>query len=705
MMLESAHIRRRGAQDFEGYYDHICASQGPAPVRAVKNGLSRGMLDFNADHISLADWGPILSALSINKHLQHVSIRSCHLTNPGAQKTYSSYKARSCKKIPAIHSKNMTLQLCKAVQKCLCESSSLKTLQLHGLPLRERDLTALTKGLAKSVSLEHLSLAHCPIADAGLEVICQSVKYSSTIKTVDFTSCNITWQGAEHMTNIIKHQAMRRHSTAWVETLRYRRAEFEAMNGLRRVTLNDNILIGDRGVTALARELTEDLWVKALDLQRCGISNDGARVLEQMLQTNSTLCVLDIRRNPLIDNNLVKAVIKKVLMNNTKSQDSQFLWLKPPSSKDTPDPSRQSRRKNAGKATYRIGSRRSSINSGWRPPRPGSVGYIPWRTAARAGLQRGVSQAEEMADQSFQNATSVRVTVETGSESEDVDSVPVGSPHEKITSCQFRRLQIENNRLQVELEECRLRLTEERNARLKASSRLVELELENERLRSLNLSLSEAHLSTSVLEDERVLESIESSFHKFHAFLDLLKDAGLGQFASMAGIDQSDFGLLGNPQLSSTERRGQGDQAKEDRRESKAVMDIPEPVSSTPSGPPAINVEVPQTQLQQEVPLIPASMCRASPVQQEVLEFDAPGQRRRSSHHSNLHRASGGSRSGSSVSSASIQSRSLKSYRSNGSERRVFSALCSRASSLSQLGSGRQSDSGSQRSSPGLDGF
>lgn len=84
-MLDSAHIRRRGAHDFEGYYDHICASQGSAPCRVVKTGLSRGILDFHADHISLADWAPILSALSINKDLQHVSIRSCHLTNLVAQ--------------------------------------------------------------------------------------------------------------------------------------------------------------------------------------------------------------------------------------------------------------------------------------------------------------------------------------------------------------------------------------------------------------------------------------------------------------------------------------------------------------------------------------------------------------------------------------------------------------------------------------------
>lgn len=59
-----------------------------------------------------------------------------------------------------------------------------------------------------------------------------------------------------------QNQAVRRHGTAWVETLRYRKAEFEAMGGLRRITLNENILIGDKGVTSLAQELIEDLWVK-----------------------------------------------------------------------------------------------------------------------------------------------------------------------------------------------------------------------------------------------------------------------------------------------------------------------------------------------------------------------------------------------------------------------------------------------------------
>lgn len=69
----------------------------------------------------------------------------------------------------------------------------------------------------------------------------------------------------------LQHQAMRRHSAAWAESLRYRRPEFEGMGGLRRVTLNCNTLVGDRGAAALAQELAEDLWVKGQ--RTCSVSH------------------------------------------------------------------------------------------------------------------------------------------------------------------------------------------------------------------------------------------------------------------------------------------------------------------------------------------------------------------------------------------------------------------------------------------------
>ncbi|XP_019125294.2 centrosomal protein of 78 kDa isoform X3 [Larimichthys crocea] len=573
MVQDSAHIRQRGAQDFMAYYDFACARQESVPLPAVKMNLDKGMLDFNGDRVKLTDWPPILNSICINKHLHHIAISSTYQASLGsgdADRRY--YKSSLRKKIPAIRSKDMTFKLCKALRECLTVSPKLKTLQLNGLPLRERDLITLTKGLSKSVSLENLSLANCPVSDEGLEVICQSVKYSTSIRTVDFTGCNLTWRGAEHMANIIKHQGMQRHGTAWAESLRYRHPQFEGMGGLRRVTLNCNTLIGDRGAAALAHELVEDLWVKAVDLQRCGLSSDGARRLLEALKTNSTLCVLDIRSNPLVDKVLIKTVIEKVLM-NSDGQSPEYCWIKPAATEPqrVPGPKRRALPGTVrGKAAFRIATRKGSSGgqgSGAAQTQKSYSRscYVPWRAAARAGRQRGMPPGVRVIDQSFQGAATVKITVESdtdeeeGEEEEEVVVEVEQRPsslrlQERITGRQFEHLQ-------MELKECRLRLAEERRARLKAESRLIEYELENARLRNTNLSLSEALAATgsasappaiSALEDEAVLESIESSFTKFHSFLDLLKDAGLGQLASMAGIDKSDFQPLGRPQLSST---------------------------------------------------------------------------------------------------------------------------------------------------------
>lgn len=43
----------------------------------------------------------------------------------------------------------------------------------------------------------------------------------------------------------------------------------------------------------------------AVDLQRCGLSSEGARRLLEALKTNAALCVLDIRTNPLVGKMLI----------------------------------------------------------------------------------------------------------------------------------------------------------------------------------------------------------------------------------------------------------------------------------------------------------------------------------------------------------------------------------------------------------------
>ncbi|KAI6058495.1 Centrosomal protein of 78 kDa [Aix galericulata] len=563
-MIDSVKIRRQCMLDFYSHYEHLCALQSSVPLKAVKTNLTEGTLDLIVDRIKAADWAPLLNAIRHDKTLTSIGIRSFHqqgLGESGGERHKTYFRRR----IPAIRSKDLTGQLCKAVKGCLGISDVLKNLELHGLLLRERDLTLLTKGLATSSSLESISLAHCPIGDGGLETICQSVKNSATIRYVNFTGCSLTWRGAEHVANVLKHQAMKRHGEAWAESLRYRRPDFDYMTGLRRITLNCNMLVGDRGASAFADCLGEDLWLKALDLQQCGISNEGARSLLDALQTNTTLVVLDIRKNPLIDHILMKKIIERVLMNGNNANSEDALKARPKKRTIVLGSGRK------GKATIRIGlTSKKSVSPGKKttsvkdsyspkPLPPGTKGFLPWRTAERAKRCRGEAvDGNEELPVKIQTGIPVKVTVESAStseteETEDLEDV-IHNPD--LTKSLDKINVTKHQQFQLELEECIEKLKEERRARVKAEERITELEIENARLRNLNISLSEVlhaqSVANMILEDEGVLGSIENSFQKFHAFLDLLKDAGLGQLAVLAGIDQSDFGLLGHPQMNST---------------------------------------------------------------------------------------------------------------------------------------------------------
>ncbi|KAL6067162.1 hypothetical protein STEG23_015988 [Scotinomys teguina] len=567
-MIDSVKLRRDSAADFFSHYEYLCALQDSVPLPAVRSCLRDGVLDFNADRLRVVDWAPLLSTLRVNRDLPLVAIKSSF--QPWLGETGSDTHRVCRNRVPAIRSKDLSFQLCKALKGCLSASSVLRNLELNGLILRDRDLASLTKGLGKSTSLVHLSLANCPIGDGGLEIICQGIKNSVTLKTVNFTGCNLTWQGADHMAKVLKYQTMRRHEETWAESLRYRRPDFDGMAGLRRITLNCNTLIGDQGASAFADSLSENLWLRALDLQQCGLTSEGAKALLEALETNRTLVVLDIRKNPLIDHSVMKAVFKKVLQNG-RSAKSEYQWITSPSVKELKTAKQKKRtivlgNSRKGKATIRIGlATKKPVNNGRKPGLskdcyapdplpPGVSGFLPWRTAERAKRNRGfpLYKTRDIANHLKQSNFPVTVTVESPSSSEtDEFEDSSESVHEEPQKTSIRQ-----ETLQEKLEGCLMQLKEERVSRLKADKRVSELEHENAKLRNINFSLSEAlhaqSLTNMILDDEGILGSIENSFQKFHAFLDLLKDAGLGQLATMAGIDQSDFHLLGRPQMNST---------------------------------------------------------------------------------------------------------------------------------------------------------
>ncbi|KAK1334430.1 hypothetical protein QTO34_005435 [Cnephaeus nilssonii] len=562
-------VRRDSAADFFSHYEYLCALQDSVPLPAVRASLREGVLDFDADRLRSVDWAPLLNTLKINKDLPLISIKSFFQSGLGEAGSDRNKVCRS--RVPAIRNKDVTFQLCKALKCCLSASNALKHLELNGLVLRERDLTILTKGLNKSATLVQLSLANCPIGDGGLEIVCQGIKNSITLKAVNFTGCNLTWQGADHMAKILKYQTMRRHEETWAESLRYRRPDLDCMAGLRRICthLNNESCLCVKSIQNW--QVIFCLSSIALDLQQCGLTNEGAKTLLKALENNRTLVILDIRKNPLVDHSVMKAVIKKVLQNGSSAK-SEYQWITTPSVKEPLKTAKQKKKTiilgsgRKGKATIRIGlATKKPANNGRKhslgkdnyapePLPPGVSGFLPWRTAERAKRNRGfpLIKTRDAYNQLQQLDFPVTVTVESPSSSEieevDDSSESVQEEPEKTS--------LKQEALQGKLEECLNQLKEERVIRLKADKRVSELEHENAQLRNINFSLSEAlhaqSLTSMILDDEGVLGSIENSFQKFHAFLDLLKDAGLGQLASVAGIDPSDFNLLGRPQLHST---------------------------------------------------------------------------------------------------------------------------------------------------------
>lgn len=124
-------------------------------------------------------------------------------------------------------------------------------------------------------------------------------------------------------------QALKRHNEAWKDSLRYGRPDLDSMFGIRRITITSNPNIGDRGVYLLSEAFKSDLWLKALDLQDCGITTTGAKHLLDGLKFNAMMHVLDVRLNLDIDRDMLQKIMEQVMINsNGHSTDYEWMDLK-----------------------------------------------------------------------------------------------------------------------------------------------------------------------------------------------------------------------------------------------------------------------------------------------------------------------------------------------------------------------------------------
>ncbi|CAK1578834.1 unnamed protein product [Parnassius mnemosyne] len=323
-------VDAKSSRIFHQCYLKCCKLQNLMPLNNVLPTNNGKVLDFCVDRIKYTEWAPILNALSCDLSLHSVSIRCRQQVKTVLEHIYCERLAKTVTKRAVILTNFMLTNLMEAVAQMLSGTTLLSSLLLEGLPLKIPYLNPLCEALLMNSSLQHLYLPRCLIGDAGCLAICKAVRCLPNILTLDLSGCEITPLGASYLADLIKYQKIHRYSENWVHTLRYRLPELDAMAGLRRITLCGNTQLADAGFATLADVLADDLWIKALDVQDCGLSEQSAAGALRTLQSNSTLAVLDLRRNAHVGPDSLARL--RAALRNERAIDAQYSWLSSTSS-------------------------------------------------------------------------------------------------------------------------------------------------------------------------------------------------------------------------------------------------------------------------------------------------------------------------------------------------------------------------------------
>ncbi|VEL17733.1 unnamed protein product [Protopolystoma xenopodis] len=168
------------------------------------------------------------------------------------------------------------------------------------------------------------------------KILCSALRCASNITTLNLAKCDIRGDGILPLCELVK--GIIRHNEAWKQSLRYCHPELDHLRGIGRICLIDNPELGDSAAILLAEIMIDDIWVKAIDLQNCGLSDISAKAWisvligfdindlenfdaryenkETLKKTggNKTLVVLDLHRK------LLRDVTESVLLNGKGRQ-------------------------------------------------------------------------------------------------------------------------------------------------------------------------------------------------------------------------------------------------------------------------------------------------------------------------------------------------------------------------------------------------
>lgn len=532
-------------ENFSSCYIELCKQQRSRPLPIICLTLPY-TLDFTTDRVKIDDWGPILNSLSFDKSLKIIKIKSKYQYRKSLDEINSELKTRSLCKSPIILSRYLLEWLTHSIAQCVRNSISLTRLEIEGIPLPPDCLAALCVGIAGTVTLKHLSLQRCYIGDNSCALICKTIIDVQSIKSLNLSQCGLTSDCGPVLAAALSRQQLLQSHDKWKDSLRYRIPNLDAMPGLRRLTLNGNPNLGDQAVVEVIEAIQDSLWIKAIDLQHCGITNAIANEILDLSEINTTLEVFDVRLNIGLSPEVVDEVGRRIEANHngTKLQ-YRFLNIQQKNTRavsagvkrrDKPDDVNKFRPKSAvfinSKKLCQVNPvpvvkilplpsilKKTKVKSSIPPcQQRKKVEALSGKENPKVGLHLDLQQKiQRVIEENPSNLSLERKKVE--------DNLTLREDNnEEIQECnvlaeELEKVRVEQEKLDGKIEKMEFELQEERNRRMKAESRLS---IMNKDLEELECVLKEKEYETRgcLLISQQSLDEISDLFEKLIEMLD-----------------------------------------------------------------------------------------------------------------------------------------------------------------------------------------
>ncbi|KAK4879677.1 hypothetical protein RN001_007823 [Aquatica leii] len=314
---------------FYVWYTELCRRANTNPLNSIKPAKPKNdvVLDFVADRIKCEEWTPILHALCLDTSLHVISIKSRYTGLSFNYEINTEEKARKMKKpSPVLWTDYILKFLTKSLGCCIKNSQVLSSLELDGIPMYLEYLELLLHNLRYSRSVKVLSFKRCQINDCGCQMICANLRLMPNIIVVNLSSCNLTALSGQYLSKIIQHQQINRYSESWHNSLRYEEPDSEAMGGIKRLTLNNNPNIGDDGLVPILDALDDDLWIKAIDMQNCGISENMSNRILSLVEQSNCIEIADFRNNENLTTRTMEKILEAFEKKYRLGNNPEFQW-------------------------------------------------------------------------------------------------------------------------------------------------------------------------------------------------------------------------------------------------------------------------------------------------------------------------------------------------------------------------------------------